>query len=109
MNESLLENVMPDTTKVREHYSAMELTDRIKWALATLGWPFLTSSSRSRSSLPRWRRPGSARFVQHIASVAQDYRDGIFAGTNDVIETITGKPPLTLEEFVSRNCAKFTV
>src|SRR6267142_1416887 len=63
MNESLLENVMPDTTKVREHYGAMELTDRIKWALATLGWPFLTSSSRSRSSLPRWRRPGSARFV----------------------------------------------
>jgi hypothetical protein len=41
--------------------------------------------------------------------VAQDYQDGIFAGTNDVIETITGKPPLTLEEFVSRNCAKFTV
>ncbi len=40
MNESLLENVMPDTTKVREHYSAMELTDRIKSALATLGWPF---------------------------------------------------------------------
>jgi NAD(P)H dehydrogenase (quinone) len=37
--------------------------------------------------------------------VAQDYQDGIFAGTNDVIETITGKPPLTLEEFVS----KFTV
>jgi hypothetical protein len=41
--------------------------------------------------------------------VAQDYQDGIFAGTNDVIETITGKPPLTLEEFVSRNRAKFTV
>jgi len=40
MNESLLESVMPDTTKVREHYSAMELTDRIKSALATLGWPF---------------------------------------------------------------------
>jgi 2-polyprenyl-3-methyl-5-hydroxy-6-metoxy-1,4-benzoquinol methylase len=27
---------MPDTTKVREHYSAMGLTDRIKSALATL-------------------------------------------------------------------------
>jgi len=69
----------------------------------------MNESLRTRSSLPRWRRPGSARFVQRIASVAQDYQDGIFAGTNDVIETITGKPPLTLEEFVSRNCAKFTV
>jgi len=37
------------------------------------------------------------------------YQDGIFAGTNDVIETITGKPPLTLEEFVARNCAKFAI
>jgi hypothetical protein len=28
------------TTKVCEHHSAMELTERIKSALATLGWPF---------------------------------------------------------------------
>jgi NAD(P)H dehydrogenase (quinone) len=41
--------------------------------------------------------------------VAQDYQDGIFAGTNDVIETLTGKPPLTLEEFVARNRAKFAI
>jgi hypothetical protein len=49
----------------------------------------------------------SARFVQHIASVAQDHQDGIFAGTNGIIETITGKPPLTVEEFVARNRANF--
>jgi hypothetical protein len=47
------------------------------------------------------------RMIQHIASVAQDYQDGIFAGTNDVIETITGKPPMTVEEFVERNRGKF--
>ncbi len=49
------------------------------------------------------------RFIQHIASVAQDYQDGIFAGTNDFIEKITGKPPMTIEEFVERNRAKFAV
>ena len=110
MNESLLENVMPDTTKVRASIIAPwnSLIGSSRRSRRSAG-PSATSSSRSRSSLPRWRRPGSARFVQHIASVAQDYQDGIFAGTNDVIETITGKPPLTLEEFVSRNCAKFTV
>ncbi|MGA9150522.1 MAG: hypothetical protein WBZ36_08085 [Candidatus Nitrosopolaris sp.] len=49
----------------------------------------------------------SPRFIQHIASVAQDYQDGIFSGTNDVVERITGKPPLTLEEWVERNRANF--
>ena len=32
---------------------------------------------------------------------------GIFSGTNDVVERITGKPPLTLEEYVERNRANF--
>jgi hypothetical protein len=39
--------------------------------------------------------------------VAQDYQDGIFSGTNDVVERMTGKPPLTLEECVERNRSKF--
>ena len=101
---------MPDTTKVREHYSAMELTERIKSALATLGWPFRYEPQSIPQFAAEMEKAGfGGRFVQRIASVAQDYQDGIFAGTNDVIETITGKPPLTLEEFVSRNRAKFTV
>jgi hypothetical protein len=66
---------VPDTTKVREHYSAMELTERIKSPLATLGWPF----RYERQSIPQFavemEKAGfSARFVQHIASVAQDYQ-----------------------------------
>jgi len=47
------------------------------------------------------------RFVQHIACVAQDYQDGIFAGTNDVVERITGRKPLTVEEFAEINRTKF--
>jgi NAD(P)H dehydrogenase (quinone) len=42
-------------------------------------------------------------FVQHLAAVAQDCRDGLFAGTNDVIERITGEPPMTVQTFVSRH------
>ncbi|OAH45389.1 NmrA family transcriptional regulator [Sphingobium yanoikuyae] len=45
--------------------------------------------------------------VQHLAAVAQDYRDGLFAGTNDVIERITGVPPMTVQEFVSRHRQAF--
>ena len=41
--------------------------------------------------------------VQHISAVAQDYRDRIFAGTNDVIERIGNKTPTTVAEFALRN------
>lgn len=40
--------------------------------------------------------------TQHLVEVAQDYRDGIFAGTNDAVEKITGKPPLSVQEFVAK-------
>jgi uncharacterized protein YbjT (DUF2867 family) len=41
--------------------------------------------------------------VQHIENVAQDYRDGIFAGTNDVIQTIGNKTPTTVADFAVHN------
>jgi NAD(P)H dehydrogenase (quinone) len=45
--------------------------------------------------------------LQHLAKVAQDCRDGLFAGTNDVIERITGKPPMTVQAFISRHREAF--
>ena len=33
--------------------------------------------------------------------MAQDYRDGIFAGTNNLVEVITGTPALTVEQFAA--------
>jgi len=46
-------------------------------------------------------------FVQHISSVAQDYRDGIFAGTNNLVEVITGTPALTVEQIATANRGAF--
>jgi NAD(P)H dehydrogenase (quinone) len=46
-------------------------------------------------------------FVQHLAEVAQDCRDGLFAGTNDIIERITGQPPMTVQTFISRHREAF--
>ncbi len=45
--------------------------------------------------------------TQHLVEVAQNYRDGIFSGTNDAVETITGKPPLSVQQFVTKNRAAF--
>jgi hypothetical protein len=38
--------------------------------------------------------------VQHISSVAEDYRDGVFAGVNNLVEVISGTKPVTVGEYV---------
>jgi hypothetical protein len=45
--------------------------------------------------------------VQHLVEVAQNYRQGIFAGTNDAVEKITGKPALSVRAFIEKNRAVF--
>jgi uncharacterized protein YbjT (DUF2867 family) len=45
--------------------------------------------------------------IQHFIEVAIDYQNGIFAGTNDVIEKITGQAPQTVEAFVTENRSAF--
>src|SRR5215471_8381352 len=44
-----------------------------------------------------------AFLVQHLVEVSQNYRDGIFAGTNDVLEKITGTPPLSVAAFIEKH------
>jgi NAD(P)H dehydrogenase (quinone) len=56
--------------------------------------------------IPQFAKALSARsatdfLVQHLSSVAVDYRNGIFAGTNNLIEVITGTAPLTVEDFTA--------
>ena len=44
-----------------------------------------------------------AFLMQHLHEVAIDHGNGIFAGTNNYIAEIGGRPPMTVEEFVTRN------
>ena len=46
-------------------------------------------------------------FLQHIREVPADHQAGIFAGTNDVIETIGGRPPMSLEAFIEKHRKAF--
>jgi NAD(P)H dehydrogenase (quinone) len=46
-------------------------------------------------------------FVQHISSVAQDYRDGVFSGENNLVEVISGHRPMTVADFVNANHVQF--
>ena len=45
--------------------------------------------------------------VQHLSNVAVDYQNGVFAGTNDVVATLGGRPPLSVEQFVAESRSYF--
>ena len=45
--------------------------------------------------------------LQHLREVALDHQAGIFAGTNDAIETIGGRPPMSLEAFIEKHRGAF--
>jgi uncharacterized protein YbjT (DUF2867 family) len=44
---------------------------------------------------------------QHLREVAIDHQNGIFAGTNDLVENLGGRPPMTLEAFIEKHRAVF--
>ncbi|ADI12684.1 NmrA family protein [Streptomyces bingchenggensis BCW-1] len=51
------------------------------------------------------KRGTSPHMIQHLLAVAVDYRNGIFAGTNDLVKKIGGTDPLDVESFVAQNRA----
>jgi NAD(P)H dehydrogenase (quinone) len=50
----------------------------------------------------------SPNLIQHVTEVAVDYRNGIFAGTNDLTESIGQAKPTTVEDFINANMKYFT-
>jgi NAD(P)H dehydrogenase (quinone) len=70
-----------------------------------LGRKIIYSALEIKDFMPIWEKTvGSESFnQQHIASVAQDCREGLFSGTNDLVEKITGRKPLGMRAFISKN------
>jgi len=52
-------------------------------------------------------KPGSEFLIQHLREVAIDHTNGVFEGTNDFVEKIGGRPPLTVEDFVTQHRGAF--
>jgi NAD(P)H dehydrogenase (quinone) len=48
----------------------------------------------------QWVKMGQPFLAQHLVEVAKDHAAGIFSGTDEVIEHITGQPPMDLETYV---------
>ena len=52
-----------------------------------------------RERLKKYGRPDS--LIQHLVAVALDYQNGIFSGEDKIIAEVTGRPPMTVQEFVT--------
>jgi NAD(P)H dehydrogenase (quinone) len=55
-----------------------------------------------------WKELGYSPYLrQHISAVAQDCRDGVFSGTNDLVEKLTGQKPMQMLDYIAKNKAAF--
>ena len=52
-------------------------------------------------------RFGNDFLFQHLREVAIDHQNGIFEGTNDLVEKLGGRPPMTLEAFITKHRRAF--
>jgi uncharacterized protein YbjT (DUF2867 family) len=130
----ILENPEPHRGKVYPLYGPVELThDEIAEAVGrVLGrdityqsmpfeqWAEVVAAAAAAGGPPRndtgsfyseasriTGRPGSEFLVQHLREVAIDHTNGVFAGTNDLVEKIGGQPPLSVEAFVAKHRGAF--
>ncbi len=55
----------------------------------------------------RGSESGESHTTQHLREAAIDHDNGLFSGTNDLVERITGRAPMTIEEYVSTHRAAF--
>jgi uncharacterized protein YbjT (DUF2867 family) len=63
----------------------------------------------SRALQARGKNAGryNSFLFQHLREVVIDHQNGIFAGTNDLVEKLGGRPPMTLEGFIEKHRAAF--
>jgi NAD(P)H dehydrogenase (quinone) len=52
-------------------------------------------------------REGNDFLFQHLREVAIDHQNGVFEGTNDLVEKLGGGPPMTLEAFITKHRKAF--
>jgi NAD(P)H dehydrogenase (quinone) len=65
------------------------------------------------ADIPTWidgiKAQGYPDFLaQHLGNVAVDYQNGVFAGTNDLVERIGGKKPTTVQQFITDHITDFS-
>jgi uncharacterized protein YbjT (DUF2867 family) len=50
----------------------------------------------------------TTHFQQHVGGIAEECLNGVFSGTNDLVEKLTGQKPLEMTEYIRKNKAMFS-
>jgi uncharacterized protein YbjT (DUF2867 family) len=108
---AILENPHEHAGQIYPLYGAVEMnhSEMADVISSVLGRPVRYEPADIAAWATGLQSQGFSEFLtQHLSSVAVDYRNGVFAGTNDLVERIGGKKPTTVEEFIAANSAAFS-
>ncbi|BCO46837.1 NAD(P)H-binding protein [Mycobacterium intracellulare] len=108
---TILRNPLPHDRQAYPLYGPVELDHhQIAEKMATvLGFPVRYEPIEIGTFAEVLKLQGADEyFIQHLTNVAQDYRDGVFAGADNRIEVITGTPAATVEQITAANSAAFS-
>jgi len=108
---AILNNPAEHAGKIYPLYGPKELSQYEVADILTqvLGRKITYAAVEIEAFMEIWKKRGFSPYNhQHIAAVAQDCRDGVFSGTNDLVEKITGRKPLGMVEYITKNKALFS-
>jgi len=107
---AILNNPVEHAGKIYPLYGPKELTQYEVADILTrvLGRRITYAAVEIDAFMEIWKKMGFSFYNhQHIAAVAQDCRDGVFSGTNDLVEKFTGQKPLEMVDYIIKNKALF--
>jgi NAD(P)H dehydrogenase (quinone) len=108
---AILENPEPHDRQIYPLYGPVEMNHyEIAEAISrTLGIPVRYEPLEVATFAEGLKAKGfSSHLVQHLSNVAVDYQNGIFGGTNNLVEVIGNRTPMTVEDYVNANKEAFT-
>ncbi len=106
---SILEHPAAHRGKTYHLFGPQEYTYPEAFALIAqiLGHPITYERIPYEVFREQWSKRRSPFVGQHLVEVAHDHAAGVFSGTDDVIERITGQKPMGLEEFIRKHRQAF--
>lgn len=106
----ILLNPVPHAGKIYPLFGAIEMNHEAlaKEVGTALGRTIRYEDESFEDFDARLKKVGMpAHFIQHIVAVYRAYQNGEFAGVNDVVESVTGRKPVTVADYVKANAARF--
>jgi NAD(P)H dehydrogenase (quinone) len=108
---AILENPEPHDRQIYPLYGPVEMNHYEIAAVIsqTLGIPVRYEPLEVAAFAEGLKAKGfPSHLIQHFSNVAVDYQNGIFAGTNNLVEVIGNRTPMTVADYVNANREAFS-